>query len=138
MQISLSLFNRSFSVKVIHVLLVLLLAGAAIRFYKLDYTGLWLDELGSMRIADPSFTLKDLYEISKADQPPATFIILHGWVKLFGYTDLAGRSLTVIYGLLGILAMFFLGREFRGDRLGLLAAFLTTINWFHVGVSVEI
>lgn len=138
MQISISLFKKTYSFKIGHILLLLLIVGAAIRFYKLDYSGLWLDEIFSMETADPSLTFGKIYEDTKSDQPPTLFFLLNGWLKIFGYTDFAARSLSCIFGVLGILSMYFLGKEFKNERLGLIAAFLTTINYFHIGVSVEI
>lgn len=130
--------NRKSSTKVTYVLLFLILCGACIRFYNLTYTGLWLDEIFSMKGADPSTGLIDVYEYSLHDQPPLFFVALQTWLKVFGYNDFAGRSLAVLFGLLGIPAIYFLGKEFKNETVGLFAAFLTTINWYHVGISVEI
>jgi uncharacterized membrane protein len=138
MKIQASHSGKIFSVRLVYILLLLLVVGAAIRFYKLDYAGLWLDEIFSMEESDPGFSLATVYSSIQKDQPPVFFFLLHGYLKWFGYTDFAGRSLSCILGVLGILAMFFLGNEFKDERLGLLAAFLTTINYFHVGISVEI
>jgi uncharacterized membrane protein len=138
MKIQTHFIDKIFSIRVVYVLLFLLLAGAAIRFYKLDYSGLWLDEIFSMEESDPAFSLATVYGSIQKDQPPVFFFLLHGYLKWFGYSDFAGRSLSCILGVLGILAMFFLGTEFKDERLGLLAAFLTTINYFHIGISVEI
>lgn len=130
--------DKVFSVRSAYVLLLLLIVGSVFRFYNLDYAGLWLDEIFSMQESDPAFSLATVYSSIQKDQPPVFFFLLHGYLKWFGYTDFAGRSLTCVIGVLGIIAMFFLGTEFKDERLGLTAAFLTTINYFHVGISVEI
>ena len=62
------------------ILLVLLAAGAFIRFFGLEYSSLWLDELYSMLGSDPGKTWTEVYEYSKNDQPPLFFFILHGWL----------------------------------------------------------
>jgi mannosyltransferase len=136
--ISITFLNKTITLKIYHLLVLFLLIGAFIRFYKLNITGLWLDEIFSMRGANPQTSLKDVYEYSKADQPPLYFMILNCWLKLFGYTDMAGRSLAALYGLLGIPAIYFLGKEFKDEKTGLLVAFMTTINWFHADFSREI
>lgn len=138
MKFEASLFGKNFSLRGVYILLILLAAGAAIRFYKLDYSGLWLDEIFSMEESNPSFSLATVYTSIQKDQPPVFFFLLHGFLKIFGYSDFAGRSLSCILGVMGIVAMFLLGKEFKDERLGITAAFLTTINYFHVGVSVEI
>jgi uncharacterized membrane protein len=130
--------KRTFHIKVTHVLLGLVLAGALIRFYRLDYASLWLDEIYSMIGSNPDKSWAEIYQYSKQDQPPFFFILLNAWLKIFGYTDLAGRSIACIYGLLGIIAIYFLGKEIKNERLGLLVAFITTINWFHTDISKEI
>lgn len=138
MRISIFLFNKTRSIKVLHILLLLLMIGSIIRFYKLEYSSLWLDEIYSMIGSDPDATWADVYEYGKMDQPPLFFLLLHGWLKLFGYTDFAGRALTCTFGLLGIVAMYFLGKEVKDEKLGLLASFITSINWFHTSISKEI
>jgi mannosyltransferase len=137
-EISLPVGRKEIRTKTVYVLLLFIAVGAIIRFYKLTGYGLWLDELFSMNGADPSTTIDQVLEYSIGDQPPVFFLVLHGWLKLFGYNDFAGRSLTVIYGLLGIPAIYFLGKEIRDHRLGLFAAFMTTINYFHADFSREI
>ena len=135
--LSILVFNKELRVRVVFILLLLMLAGAIIRFHNLTSTSLWLDELFSMNGADPSTTLREVYEYSKGDQPPLFFFLLHAWLKVFGYTDLAGRSLTVLIGLMAIPTMFFLGREFKNTNIGLIAAFVTAINWFHADFPVR-
>lgn len=137
-QVSVLVFNKVLRVRVILIIVLLMLLGAIIRFYQLTNTSLWLDELFSMNGADPATTLGEVYEYSKGDQPPFFFFLLYGWLKVFGYTDFAGRSLTVVIGLMAIPIMFFLGREFKNTNIGLIAAFVTTINWFHADLSREI
>lgn len=121
-----------------HILIVLVIVGTIIRFYGLTYSGLWLDEIFSMIGSDPNTTVGDVYEYSIHDQPPLFFILLQGWLKVFGYTDFAGRALTCLYGVMGIVGMYFLGKEMKDEKLGLFASFITTINWFHTDISKEI
>lgn len=135
---SFRVFKKTISVRIGFVLLFLLLTGTFIRVYGLTYTGLWLDEIFSMKGADPSTTISDVYQYSLHDQPPLFFMCLHAWLKVFGYTDFAGRTLAIVFGLSGIAAIYYLGTEFKGKIVGIFAAFLTTISWFHVSVSIEI
>ena len=137
-RISVQLFDRVFKIHHVVILVILVIVGAIIRLYKLTYVGLWLDELFSMNGADPAKTLMEVYEYSKGDQPPLFFFLLHGWLKLFGYTDFVGRLLAVLFGLTGIVAIYFLGKEFKNSNVGLIAAFITAINWFHADMSREI
>src|SRR3954470_1786632 len=79
-----SLFNSSCSARSLYLLLLLLAVGTAIRFYKLDYSGLWLDEIFSMEEADPGTSLATVYDSIKKDQPPVYFFALHAYLKWFG------------------------------------------------------
>ena len=133
-----TLFQKTFEIKPGVLLLLLVLVGAFIRFFQLDYSSLWLDELYSMLGSDPNTTFADVYEYSKHDQPPLFFFLLHGWLKLVGNSDFSGRALTSIFGVFGIVAIYFLGKEIKNEKLGLFAAFITTINYFHTGISKEI
>ena len=136
--LSINIFNKNYSVKARNILLLLVCIGAFIRFHELTYASLWLDEIYSMIGSDPNTTFSDVYNYSKNDQPPLFFFLLHGWLKVFGYTDFAGRAITCTYGVLAIVAIFFLGKEVKNEKLGLFVAFVTTINWYHVDISKEL
>jgi uncharacterized membrane protein len=119
--------------------LVLIIAlGAALRFYKLDFQSLWYDEIHSVNGADPDLNILQVIEYAKTDQPPAFFILLHLWFKTFHFNDLYARALVALIGVLGIIAMYFLGKEFKDDQTGFFAALLTSVNYFHINYSQEV
>lgn len=121
------------------VLLLLILAvGTALRLFRLSYQSLWYDELHSMIPTNPANTLAALIEYCKTDQPPAYFIMLHYWFKLFPYNEFYGRLFSVLIGVLGLVTMYALGREVGGRKAGLAACFFTAINWFHILYSQEV
>jgi uncharacterized membrane protein len=61
----------------------------------------------------------------KADvHPPFYFQLLDVWVSLFGHHERAVRSLSGLFYMLAILALYCLAREFYGDELALLCAAL--------------
>jgi uncharacterized membrane protein len=45
---------------------------------------------------------------------------------------------SVLIGVLGLVAMYALGREVGGRKAGLAACFFTAINWFHILYSQEV
>jgi uncharacterized membrane protein len=136
--ITFDLIGRTFRVNRYYILLLIVLIGALLRFYKLDFQGLWYDEIHSMNGSDPDLTIKQILEYSKTDQPPASFLLLHFWFKIFPFNDFSGRLFSAIIGLLGIVAMYFLGTEIKDSRIGLTTAFLTSINYFHLYYSQEV
>lgn len=136
--LSLVVFHKQYNLQAGYVLLFLLSLGAVIRFWDLTGHGLWLDELFSVNGADPAHSLSEIIEYSKGDQPPLFFLFLQQWLRAFGYSDFSGRAFTVVIGLLGIPAIYVLGKEVKNSHVGLMASFITTINWFHSEMSREI
>ncbi|MBS1505294.1 MAG: glycosyltransferase family 39 protein [Bacteroidetes bacterium] len=128
----------SFKIKTYQILLVILIIGTLIRINSLEATGLWMDEIHSTVGTDPDKTIGEVIEYCKTDQPPVFFVLLHSWFKIFPYNDFYGRLFALITGVLGIASMFFLGREVKNNATGLLAAFLTMINYFHVDFSRQV
>ncbi len=75
------------------------LAGTVLRFWA--RSDLWLDEALTANIA--SHPLGDLVSLLKHDgAPPLYYVLLHGWMNVFGTSDLAIRSLS---GVLGVAAL---------------------------------
>jgi|GEM_PF-1200941 len=136
--VHLNLFGRNVQVRTAYLLLTLMIIGAALRLYKITAMGLWLDELHSMNGADPDKTLREVYEYAKSDQPPVLFFMLNKWLRLLPFNDFYGRLLTALFGIAGIAGAFFLGKEYKDERLGLITAFITTFNYFHIDFSREI
>lgn len=129
--------QKKFQIPVLVILLFVLILGSLFRLYKLDFQSLWLDEIYSVNGAGPQKQLKEVIEYSKTDQPPLYFIILHIWFKIFSFNDYNARLLSVLFGTLGIISMFFLGKEFKDEKVGLIASALTAFNFFSIMYSQE-
>lgn len=119
-------------------LFVIVIIAAGLRLYHLTYQSLWYDELHSVIGASPANDISTIIEYCKKDQPPAFFILLHYWFKLFAYNDYYARLLAAIIGIAGVVAIFFMGKELSNTRTGLLASFITALNWFHLYYSQEV
>lgn len=104
----------------------------------IDHQSLWFDELHSIIPTDPNNSFSSVIQYAKSDQPPLFFVMLYGWFKIFPYTEASGKIFCAIIGIFGILAMYFLGKEFSGIKAGLVAAFITSINLFHIYYSQEL
>jgi mannosyltransferase len=124
--------------KATYVLAGVTLLGAALRLYHLNYQSLWLDELHSIIPTDPNNSLLSIIEYSKTDQPPLFFIYIHYAFTLFGYNELVGRMASAFLGLLGIIGIYFLGKECEGKAVGLFAALLTAVSYYHIYYSQEL
>ena len=91
-----------------------------------------------MNGADPELATSAVIQYSALDQPPAFFLLLHSWFKFFPFTDFYGRLLATVIGLAGIVAIFFLGKEVKDSRVGLIAALITSLSYIHIFFSQEV
>ncbi len=118
------------------ILLLIVLVGAVLRFYRLDAQSFWEDEAISSLIAasSPAEIWNNAF-ISA--HPPGYYFLLHLWRSVAGGTDLALRYPSALLGLLGIVLTYQLGQSIRSRRLGLWAAGITMLAPFHVFYSQE-
>jgi uncharacterized membrane protein len=120
-------------------LVVLVVIAIVSRFYNLTYQSLWFDELYVMNVANPENTLQDIMVYMQSEfHPPFHFFLSYFTFNIFGYNDLVGRSISAVLGIIGIIAIYFLGLEIRDRRLGFIMAVLTTVNSYHIYHSQEI
>jgi hypothetical protein len=97
-----------------HVLIVVaLLAGLVLRF--VTRSPLWLDEALSVDIARLPFS--DMVEALRHDgHPPLYYLLLHGWMDLFGEGDVAVRALSGVFTVLALPLFWIAGKRFGGTR----------------------
>lgn len=98
---------------------------AALSIYHLGAASLWSDEIFSRYYAD-LFGLHYVVTdgLSKETNPPTYYLLLHVWIALWGSSEVALRSLSVVACTLCVPATYLLGRELAGESLGLLGALL--------------
>jgi uncharacterized membrane protein len=78
-------------------------------------------------------TLEKLLKgLVKEPHPPLFFLGQHLWLRLFGNSEAAMRSLGVLYGVGAIASAYGVGRFFLGQRGGLLFAALLGLNPFYL------
>lgn len=120
------------------IISILLLVGAALRLFHLDYQSLWLDEMHTMLFSNPATSWKDYWKEIGADvHPPLHYTLLRILFQAIAYTSIVARLLSAIAGILSIWAIFLLGREIKDNRLGLFAASITTLNYYAIYYSQE-
>lgn len=124
------------AIRNLFVLLLILVLAAFLRFYLLDGQSFWNDEGNSARIAERSLQL--IIEGAAGDiHPPLYYYLLHVWRGIFGSGEVALRSLSAVLGVLLVGLTFLIGRKVFSAGVGLLAAFLVTINPFQIYYSQE-
>ncbi len=121
------------------ILLLILLIGTVLRLYKLDYQSLWIDEIFSMRVSATNNDLLFIYDFLKNHDPhpPLYYFLIHFFFLLFGQTTFVLKLFSAVIGILGLIAIYFLGKEIKDKKLGLIVSFLTAINYFHIYYSQE-
>lgn len=115
--------------------LIVLLA-AALRFFRIGYQSLWADEGNSVAMAGR--TLAEIATAAGADiHPPLYYWLLNLWVRVFGTSEVAVRSLSALWGILLIWLVYQIGSRLFGRRTGLIVAFLAAVNPFLIYYSQE-
>ncbi|MCJ7629227.1 MAG: glycosyltransferase family 39 protein, partial [Longimicrobiales bacterium] len=113
-----------------------LMLGGALRVYGLGAENLWLDEVSTVRRM--GLTFRELFfDIGSGTQLPLYFWISKAWCALAGTGESALRCPALVFGLLIIPAVFFLGREVLDETVGAWSAFLVAINPYLIHYSQE-
>ncbi len=88
---------------------------------------LWLDEGISIGIA--SHPVGDIPGLLVQDgSPPLYYLLLHGWMNLFGDGPVAVRSLSLVAALAVVPVAFWAGRSLFGSRAGWIGAALAATS----------
>ncbi len=122
----------------INVLPVVGLAALALilRLHTLGTESLWLDEATSLFLARmdiPTLTAWTAHDI----HPPLYYVLLHLWL-VFGESEFALRSLSVVAGVFGVAGIFLLARALFDKKTALLAGLLLSVSPLHLWYSQEV
>lgn len=121
------------------LLFIIIVIGSILRFYHLDYQSVWLDEIHTLNEANPSTPFSELYtKIKEGEQmPPLYFYTVYFLFKIFGYTTIVVRVYSALLGAFSLYALYLLGYELYSKRVGLIASFFLSVNYFHLFYSQE-
>jgi hypothetical protein len=128
------------------IILSLIILAFALRVYQLDAKSIWFDESHSLNRAS-----LDLLSIVSGKQiwgervvqdkthVPFYFFLLHFLIKLAGDSDFTLRFFSVIFGVLTVPLIYFMGKKLCHGRarIGLWAALLATFSPFYLWYSQE-
>lgn len=119
------------------LLLLITLAGAALRFYKLDYQDFWHDEASTADHILSGRLDVMLAKVFADGQPPLAFFFNLAAGNLLGESEWALRLPSAIAGTLCIPAMYLVARRWFGYREALLGAALLAVLRFPIHYSQE-
>lgn len=113
--------------------------GTVLRFWHLDKAeGLWNDEYLSWMIASVPLGKKFIQEVIAQCHMPFYYLYLKFFMHFFGNSDYMLRITSIIPGVLSILSMYFVGKEFKDEKLGVLCASITSLSSFLIYFSQEV
>ena len=117
----------------------ILIIGTFLRFYKLDFQSLWLDELHTAIESDPKLTWAESlhFILRNEQQSPLFFFLTKLTTTLFGNSEWVLRFLPSFAGVLGIYFVFKLAQEICNNEIANTTALMCAINYFHISYSQE-
>jgi len=116
---------------------LILLFGFVLRLAGLNQS-LWLDEATSAIVARDFSISKILSEFSLGDfHPPLHYLLLKGWVDVFGSSEISLRLPSVIAGILTIYIVYLLTKRMFSKSVALFSAIFLTVNPLHIYYSQE-
>ncbi len=112
-------------------------AAAALRFFHLEWQGLWNDEMFSFEVA--SLPLGEIQSslIAHFHHPPFFFYLLHFVLMLFGVHAWALRLIPAASGSLTVGLVYYCSSKLLDDRAGIAAGLLCLVAPFHLAYSQE-
>lgn len=117
-------------------LLLIVAFGTVLRIFDLLSKSLWYDEVFSVGVSDPNNSLSEVFYKTVEDvHPPLYQILLWLVFQVFGYGEWEARLLSVFFGVALLPAMYCLGRKLFNQRVGLIAALLSSVNFVFIAFS---
>jgi mannosyltransferase len=96
----------------------------------------WGDEIQTVVIARRS--LSDIPAALERDgAPPFFYVLLHGWMQVFGSSETSTHALTLLISMVTVVAAWWWARRYGGLCAGLLAAAAIAVNPYLVRYATE-
>ena len=109
-------------------ILIISLIAFGLRLWRLGACDFWYDEVYSVIISK---------NFLHNWNPPVYFIILHYWMKLFGVSEFVLRFPSLVFSVISIPCLFFLGKQIFNSRVGLYASGIMCLSSFHLWYAQE-
>ncbi|HUS52144.1 MAG TPA: glycosyltransferase family 39 protein [Candidatus Bathyarchaeia archaeon] len=90
---------------------------------------LWGDEGWAATLAIKPY-LEIIRTVARDTSPPLYYLCLHTWMKFFGTSEVAIRSLSFLFFLGTVVTVFFIAKHLWDKKTAILAALLTLTNPF--------
>ncbi|MBX6391721.1 MAG: glycosyltransferase family 39 protein [Frankia sp.] len=120
------------------VLGLVVMAAVVLRFTANQ--ALWLDEAQSVAIARLPFSGDEptlFTGLEEDGSPPLYYLVLHGWISLFGTGNMAVRTLSALLNLLAAWPLFALAKKIVGTRAAQVTVVLYLTSPFALYFATE-
>ena len=116
--------------------LVLLVVALVLRVWYVGKTDLGGDESFSLYMALQ--TVPDLVRmLCQGDNPPLWELLLHFWVRVFGISEVAIRSLSVAFSVLTVVPIYLAGEKYIHRWTGIAASLVYCFSTFSIYMAHE-
>ena len=128
-----------YNLKINLKLTIILFIAAIIRFFKIGFQGIWIDEIHTVLESDPRLSLKEFNEIIMAREglPHLYFLICRSFRYFITDEIFAIRMVSAIAGILSVYFMYLLGKKIKNETLGYIAAILVSFHPFLIEHSQD-
>lgn len=134
------MFNKIITyIKENKAICIILLVAALLRFYKINFQSLWMDEIYTMNITNPDNSFSTIItEVNNREGfPYLYFLFLKILHTIFGYNPIVTRGLSAFFGVLSVFGIFKLGEKLYNKKAGLYAALLLTFSEYAIYISQD-
>lgn len=115
------------------IVVALTLVGFGLRLHQINAVPIRGDEFFTLTYWMEQPLSETLYSASIRDpHPPLAYALYRGWALLVGSDAFVARLLSVLLSVIGIPAIYALGKRLLDERIGLLAALLWVVHPFHI------
>jgi mannosyltransferase len=112
--------------------LIILLA-TGLRIYNLGTESLWLDETAS--ISESKLSITGM--VNATNRPPLYPILLNQWIHIFGTSEIALRSMSVVFGIIAIFFIYLTAKVLANRKIAFTSALFAAISYYLIYYSQE-
>ncbi len=98
---------------------------------------LWLDEATTALAAKMPLTDLFIKFLPGDFHPPFYYLLMHFWIKIFGYSEISLRIPSVIFGVATIYVVYLISKKLFDKKTGLISAILLATSGLSIYYSQE-
>lgn len=118
--------------------LLLIVVSLGLRLFHLGVESVWYDEAGSIKMAAAPAGQILSGRVHEAGNPPLYYFLLHYWLKWQrSSSERSARSLSVLFGVLGVLTLWMAVSRWLGREIGWWAALILALSPPHIELSQD-